>query len=131
MADPVILEQVDFELVRPVRHGPFLVGDWVYVWGIKGRYDEPRNTQQPDMDDLNSYNQQLVPRRSRGSDRAAERSPAGGHRAAARTNIKFNRAIGRWAGQKFMAETGEPMDDKAYQQQLGRIPADCRRQDNC
>ena len=29
-------------------------------------------------------------------------------------NIKFNRGIGRWAGQKFHALTGEPLDDKAY-----------------
>jgi hypothetical protein len=31
---------------------------------------------------------------------------------------KFNRAIGRWAGQKFHAQTGEPLDDKYYEQHL-------------
>jgi hypothetical protein len=34
-------------------------------------------------------------------------------------DIKFNRAIGKWAGQKFHPQTGEPLDDKAYEQQLG------------
>ena len=33
-------------------------------------------------------------------------------------DIKFNRAIGRWAGQKYHAQTGEPLDDKAYEQHL-------------
>jgi hypothetical protein len=33
-------------------------------------------------------------------------------------DIKFNRAIGRWAGQKFHAQTGEPLDDRAYEQHL-------------
>jgi hypothetical protein len=33
-------------------------------------------------------------------------------------DIKFNRQIGRWAGQKFHAQTGEPLDDKAYIEHL-------------
>ena len=33
-------------------------------------------------------------------------------------DIKFNRAIGRWTGQKFHPQTGEQLDDKAYEQQL-------------
>ena len=33
-------------------------------------------------------------------------------------DIKFNRAIGRWAGQKFHPKTGEAMEEKAYAQQL-------------
>ena len=33
-------------------------------------------------------------------------------------NIKFNRNIGRWAGQKFHAESGEPLDEPGYEQHL-------------
>jgi hypothetical protein len=33
-------------------------------------------------------------------------------------DIKFNRAIGRWAGQKFHARTGEPLDDRAYDEHM-------------
>jgi len=33
-------------------------------------------------------------------------------------DIRFNRAIGRWAGQKFHAQTGEPLDDAAYEQHV-------------
>jgi hypothetical protein len=32
---------------------------WAYVWGVKGRYDEPKNDQPPDLDDLNDYNRNL------------------------------------------------------------------------
>ena len=33
-------------------------------------------------------------------------------------DIKFNRFIGRWAKQKFHAQTGEPLDDRAYDEHL-------------
>ena len=33
-------------------------------------------------------------------------------------HIKFNRAIGKWAGQKCHAETGEPLDDRSYEEHL-------------
>jgi hypothetical protein len=33
-------------------------------------------------------------------------------------DIKFNRFIGRWANQKFHARTGEPLDDRAYEEHL-------------
>ncbi len=33
-------------------------------------------------------------------------------------HIKFNRNIGRWAGQRFHAQTGEALDDSAYEQHL-------------
>jgi benzoyl-CoA 2,3-epoxidase subunit B len=32
---------------------------WAYVWGVKGRYDEPKNADVPDMDDINDYNRNL------------------------------------------------------------------------
>ena len=31
-------------------------------------------------------------------------------------DIRFNRSIGRWAGQKFHCETGEMLDDRSYLQ---------------
>jgi hypothetical protein len=33
-------------------------------------------------------------------------------------DIKFNRMIGRWAGQKFHPQTGASLEDKEYEQQL-------------
>jgi benzoyl-CoA 2,3-dioxygenase component B len=91
---------------------------WAYVWGLKGRYDEPKNATEPDMDDLNDYNRNLYRDEVAGLiDRLNKYLPPGSEPLYA-PHIKFNRAIGRWAGQKFHPKTGEPMEDKAYEQQL-------------
>lgn len=94
---------------------------WVYVWGIKGRYDEPKNVSAPDLDDLNDYNRNLYRDEVAGLiERLNKYLPAGTEPLHA-PDIKFNRAIGRWAGQKFHPKTGEPMEDKAYEQQLDQL----------
>ena len=36
-------------------------------------------------------------------------------------DIKFNRDIGRWAGQKFHAQTGEPLSDSEYEAHLHEV----------
>ena len=33
-------------------------------------------------------------------------------------HIKFNRAIGKWAGQKFHAQTGEVVEDRDYEEHI-------------
>ena len=42
-------------------------------------------------------------------------------------DIKFNRNIGKWAGQRFHAQTGQPLDDKEYARHVEEVmpsPAD-------
>ena len=91
---------------------------WAYVWGIKGRYDEPKNDKQADLDDLNDYNRHLYRDEVAGLiDRFNSVLKPGEPKLYA-PDIKFNRAIGRWASQKYHAQTGEPLDDKAYEQHL-------------
>jgi len=88
---------------------------WAYVWGIKGRYDEPQNRSEPDLDDLNDYNRTLYQKEVAGLiERFNSVLKPGEHKLYA-PDIKFNRAIGKYAGQKFHAKTGEPLDDKAYE----------------
>ncbi len=94
---------------------------WAYVWGIKGRYDEPKNLAEPDLDDLNDYNRNLYRQEVVGLiDRINKCLPPSTEPLYA-PDIKFNRAIGRWAGQKFHPKTGEPMDGKAYEQQFSQF----------
>jgi benzoyl-CoA 2,3-dioxygenase component B len=91
---------------------------WAYVWGLKGRYDEPQNQGEAELDDLNDYNRRLyrdevatlISRISKGqkADQAELYAP----------HIKFNRHIGRYAGQQFHSRTGEQMDDRAYQEHV-------------
>ena len=91
---------------------------WAYVWGIKGRYDELKNSTDPDLDNLNDYNRnlyrdecvQLVKRISAGQKPGSEEIYC--------PHIKFNRNIGRYKGQFFHPHTGEPLEEKEYRQQL-------------
>jgi benzoyl-CoA 2,3-epoxidase subunit B len=91
---------------------------WAYVWGIKGRYDEPKNMQQAKLDDLNDYNRTLYHDEVAGLIERFNTVLKPGQPKLYAPHIKFNRNIGRWAGQKFHAETGEALDDRAYEQHL-------------
>src|SRR6478736_7086581 len=91
---------------------------WAYVWGIKGRYDEPKNEQPADLDDLNDYNRRLYRDEVAGLIARFNTFIKPGQPKLYAPHIKFNRNIGRWAGQKFHAETGEEIDNNGYEQHL-------------
>jgi benzoyl-CoA 2,3-dioxygenase component B len=91
---------------------------WAYVWGIKGRYDEPKNDKQVDLDDLNDYNRHLYRDEVAGLIERFNGVLKPGEPKLYAPDIKFNRMIGRWSGQKFHPQTGAPMEDKEYEQQL-------------
>ncbi len=91
---------------------------WAYVWGIKGRYDEPQNAKEADLDDLNDYNRNLYREEVTGLIERLNHVLKPGQPKLYAPDIKFNRMIGRWAGQKFHAQTGQPLDDTAYEQHL-------------
>ncbi len=91
---------------------------WAYVWGIKGRYNEPKNEAQPDLDDINDYNRHLYHDEVAGLVERFSNNLKPGETPLYVPDIHFNRTIGRWAGQKFHPQTGEPVEDKAYEQQV-------------
>src|SRR2546423_287235 len=91
---------------------------WAYVWGIKGRYDEPKNDKQADLDDLNDYNRNLYRQEVAGLIERFNSSLKPGQSKLYAPDIKFNRMIGRWANKKFHPQTGQPLEDKEYDQQL-------------
>lgn len=91
---------------------------WSYVWGIKGRYDESQNPDAAKLDDLNDYNRTLYRNEVAGLIERFNNVLTAGQPKLYAPDIKFNRAIGRWAGLKFHAQTGEPIDDAAYEQHL-------------
>jgi benzoyl-CoA 2,3-epoxidase subunit B len=91
---------------------------WAYVWGIKGRYDEPKNTETANLDDLNDYNRQLYHKEVADLISRFNNVLKPGQPKLYAPDIKFNRAIGQWAGQKFHAQTGEPLSDREYEQHL-------------
>jgi benzoyl-CoA 2,3-epoxidase subunit B len=91
---------------------------WAYVWGIKGRYDEPQNQETADLDDLNDYNRNLYRKEVAGLIDRLNGFLKPGQKKLYVPDIKFNRAIGRYAAQKFHAETGEPLSEKEYAEHL-------------
>ena len=97
---------------------------WAYVWGLKGRYDEPANANAPDLDDLNDYNRHLYHREVSGLVERLNRVRKPGAPMLYAPDTRFNRAIGKWAGQRFHPLTGEALDEKAYADELpGFLPS--------
>jgi benzoyl-CoA 2,3-dioxygenase component B len=89
---------------------------WAYVWGIKGRYDELQNDKAADLDDLNDYSRHLYRQEVAGLVERLNMSLKPGEKKLYTPDIHFNRSIGKWAGQKYHCETGEPLDDRSYEQ---------------
>src|SRR5438105_3422981 len=94
---------------------------WAYVWGLKGRYDEPQNQAEAQLDDLNDYNRHLYREEVVGLVRRISAGQKPGNAELYAPDIKFNRNIGKWAGQKFHAQTGEPLSDSEYARHLEEV----------
>ncbi len=91
---------------------------WAYVWGVKGRYDEPKNDAAADLDDLNDYNRTLYHHEVAGLVDRLNSYLKPGTEPLYAPDIKFNREIGRWKEQKFHPKTGAPVSDREYEQCL-------------
>ncbi|MDP9267300.1 MAG: phenylacetate-CoA oxygenase subunit PaaI [Acidobacteriota bacterium] len=91
---------------------------WAYVWGLKGRYDEPRNEHAPDLDDINDYSRSLYRDEVSGLVQRFNSLLAPGTAPLYAPDIKFNRAIGKWKEQRFHPQTGAPVDETEYAQKL-------------
>jgi hypothetical protein len=83
------------------------------VWGLKGRYDERENTQEPDKAKLNEYGrglyrQEIVKLVERLNMFIPERE-----QQLKVPDLKFNRRIGLYAHQHFTVD-GAPIDAEKY-----------------
>jgi benzoyl-CoA 2,3-dioxygenase component B len=87
---------------------------WAYVWGIKGRYDEPQNPDPAKLDEINDYNRHLYRDEVAGLISRLNGFRKVGEAELYAPDIKFNRAIGQFAGQAFHAKSGEPLNEKEY-----------------
>jgi benzoyl-CoA 2,3-dioxygenase component B len=94
---------------------------WAYVWGIKGRYDEPQNDKTADLDDLNDYNRTLYRNEVAGLIERFNKVLKAGQEPLFAPDIKFNRAIGKYKDQKFHVKTGEPLSDREYEQHFAEV----------
>lgn len=94
---------------------------WVYVWGIKGRYDEPQNAEPAKLDELNDYNRHLYRDEVGGLVERLNGFRKAGEDELYTPDIRFNRAIGQFAGRKFHAKTGQPLSDKEYTEHFQEV----------
>jgi benzoyl-CoA 2,3-epoxidase subunit B len=93
---------------------------WAYVWGLKGRYDEPANPNPANLEDLNDYNRHLYRDECVTLVKRISAAQKPGHEELYCPDIKFNRNIGRWKGQFFHPRTGQQLEETEYRQELDR-----------
>jgi hypothetical protein len=73
------------------------------------------------MDDINDYNRNLYRDEVSQLIERLNACLAPGNERLYTPDIKFNRDIGKWAGQKFHVKTGEPLGDKEYETHLTEV----------
>jgi len=97
--------------------------EWFYVWGLKGRYDESRQTAEPDRTHLNEFSRELYRQEVEKLLEAISRLLPPGAVPFVAPNLKFHRAIGEYAGQSWSVE-GEPLTPEQYAEHLARVLPD-------
>jgi benzoyl-CoA 2,3-dioxygenase component B len=91
--------------------------EWFYVWGLKGRYDEARQTAEPDKAHLNELSRDLYRQEVLGLlDSINKLIPADAPRLTA-PDLKFHRSIGEFVGGTYSV-TGEKLSPEAYEKPL-------------
>jgi benzoyl-CoA 2,3-dioxygenase component B len=94
--------------------------EWFYVWGLKGRYDEARQTAEPDKAHLNELSRELYRQEVEGLlDSINKLIPAGQPRLTA-PDLKFHRSIGEFAGET-NSVTGERLTPEQYEKHLSDV----------
>jgi benzoyl-CoA 2,3-epoxidase subunit B len=90
---------------------------WFYVWGLKGRYDEPRNAKPADLGHINEHSRELYHQEcSQLVEQINKHVPAGKPKLYV-PELKFNRRIGEFAGQRWSVH-GTAMDEREYAEHL-------------
>jgi benzoyl-CoA 2,3-dioxygenase component B len=91
--------------------------EWFYVWGLKGRYDEARQTAEPDKAHLNELSRDLYRQEVVGLlDSINKLIPADKPRLTA-PDLKFHRSIGEFMGETYSV-TGEKLNREEYEKHL-------------
>lgn len=94
--------------------------EWAYVWGLKGRFDEDTNENVADRTQLNEYARMLYHEDIVNHvDALNKLLPADGPKLTV-PDPRFNRAIGRYAGE-YHTITGEPVDQDKYPAYLASV----------
>jgi benzoyl-CoA 2,3-epoxidase subunit B len=91
--------------------------EWFYVWGLKGRYDEARQTAVPDKAHLNEFSRDLYRQEVEKLLEGISKHLAPGTPPLVAPDLRFHRAIGEFAGQTWSVG-GEMLEPAAYRRHL-------------
>ncbi|HYL10319.1 MAG TPA: Phenylacetic acid catabolic protein [Candidatus Acidoferrales bacterium] len=87
---------------------------WFYVWGLKGRFDEPQARQEADLERMNEHSRELYHLECKKLVEQINKNVAPGQPLLYVPDIKFNRYIGESAGQPYSV-TGELLSAREYE----------------
>ena len=91
--------------------------EWFYVWGLKGRYDEARQSGEADKEHLNELSREAYRQEVEKLLESINRQlPAAGPKLVA-PDMKFHRGIGEFAGKSYSV-TGEVLTPAEYEKHL-------------
>ncbi len=91
--------------------------EWFYVWGLKGRYDEARQPENPDKAHLNELSREMYRQEvEKLLESISKHLPPGAPPLKA-PDLKFHRAIGAFAGMTYSV-TGEPLTAEEYEKHV-------------
>jgi benzoyl-CoA 2,3-dioxygenase component B len=90
---------------------------WFYVWGLKGRYDEPQAKEEANLAEMNEHNRYLYHLECQKLVEQINKHVPAGQTPLYVPDLKFNRHIGEFANQPFSV-TGEPLGPREYEEHL-------------
>jgi len=91
--------------------------EWFYVWGLKGRYDEAKQPENPDRAHLNELSREMYRQEvDKLLQSISKHFPAGTPPLTA-PDLKFHRAIGEFADKTYSV-TGEPLTAEEYERHV-------------
>jgi len=94
--------------------------EWFYVWGLKGRYEEGKQTSEPDREHLNEFSRELYREEVNKLLESISLQLAPGTPRLTAPDLKFHRAIGEFAGQTYSV-TGELLTPEQYRKHLEEV----------
>jgi benzoyl-CoA 2,3-dioxygenase component B len=86
---------------------------WFYVWGLKGRYDEPQAKEEANLERLNEHSRELYHLECQKLIEQVNKNIPAGQPKLYVPDIKFNRHIGEFANQPYSV-TGELLSPKEF-----------------
>src|SRR5262249_18627770 len=87
--------------------------EWFYVWGLKGRYDETKQTQEVDKAHLTELSRELYRQEAVKLLASISKLLPPGEAPLVAPDMRFHRSIGEFAGETYSV-TGERLSPEAY-----------------